>query len=113
MFIGAYTCASGIIFLVGLALLAYRNSPARNLRKQALYYFSLSLPIVGILLLAFVALSIWYGLIGFGSVQDWSYPKDYLTYGLAGWTLMLLPILGILSPLLVTIFVEYQVSPER
>jgi hypothetical protein len=116
MFIGAYACAGGIIFLaglVGLAFIGRTGSVARTRREQVFEYTLFSLPIMGFILLVFVSLSISTRLMSFGEVQDWSYPEDYLAFGPVGWLLMFLPVLGVLSPLLVTIFMVRRDFSKR
>jgi hypothetical protein len=107
MFTGAYLFASGAIFLIGLAVLAYSNSRGSGGGGKRKYAFT-SLILVGFILVLFISLSILAGLMSFGGPQDWSYPKDYLSYGTVGWILMLLPLLGILAPLLVSLVMAHR-----
>jgi hypothetical protein len=115
MFIGAYICASGFVFLIGLAGLALSDggSSAGVLGKRWLSYVIFTLPLIGLILFVFMSLSISTGLMVFGGPQDWSYPRDYLAYGPAGWILMAIPIFGILSPFLVMIAMARRLNDKK
>jgi hypothetical protein len=99
MAIGFYVFASGIIFLLSRALLV----PSRF---RSVYSF-LVLPLVGLGLLVYVTSSVLVGvrIYRFGQAATYSVPEDYLALGTAGWAVMIVAVLGILSPLLAAMLV--------
>jgi hypothetical protein len=99
MYVGVYLCVSAMVFLASFFLLV-------PVRHRLLRYSLFSLVIVIFALLAFELLSLFTGLRQRGWVASWSYPNDYLNAGLVGWIIMLFPILGLLSPLLLALYVR-------
>lgn len=109
MFIGAYLCVSAFVFGLGLlALLAFVKGAtmARTLRQQLIAYSAVSLTLIGLGLAAFIGFSAMAGLMRFRGAGSWSYPGDYLAAGPVGWIVMLLPLIGILSPLLIVAMIR-------
>lgn len=94
MYIGVYLCASGVLFLLG---------PGWLLRRGGRWpgYIALAGGLSAVALLAFEILSAAAGLTTIGRPGHFNYPGDYLASGPVGWGLMLLPPLGVVSPLLV------------
>jgi hypothetical protein len=102
MFIGAYFCVTGLLFVLGLFVLAALpgHSAARQPAKRTLAYAGLSFSVALLGLIAFIGLSYLTGLMSRGQ-GVWSYPNDYLAYGPVGWVIMLILPAGILSPLVI------------
>lgn len=101
MFIGAYICSSGLVFLVALGLLTALSSaddPVGRWRQQIVKYTLLSLGLSGVGLTLFLVLSAVTGILPVGGAGSYSLPQDYLAYGVVGWLILLIAIGGILSP---------------
>jgi hypothetical protein len=108
MFIGAYLCASSVVFLIGLAFLVFVNKNKGRYNPVGVFvkrYSLLTLLLIGVTLMIFTSLSASIGLIGFGEIQDWGYPRDYLAYGSEGWFLAFLPVFGVVSPILALLLI--------
>jgi hypothetical protein len=109
MFIGAYLCVSGFIFVLSLLVLFAlfpNSSTVPGLRKQVFTFAVLSFAVIGVSLTAFISLSALVGLMNFREAGSWSYPNDYLAYGPIGWIIMILLPLGILSPIVILIWLR-------
>lgn len=104
MFLLAYLLVLAIVWLLVLAISSPTRSRLARYTTMAVVY---SLVLVGL----FYSLSWASGLIQFGIAQDWSYPQDFLSRGAAGVLIMLLPIIGVLSPLLAAWMVRSQPRP--
>jgi hypothetical protein len=115
MFTGAYFCASSVVFLIGLAYLVFVNKNKGRYNPVGVFvkrYALLTILLIGVTLMIFTSLSASIGLMGFGEIQDWGYPRDYLAYGPEGWFLAFLPVFGVVSPLLALLLV-LKVSSSR
>jgi hypothetical protein len=107
VFIGAYFCVTGLLFVLGLLVLAALpgQSAARQPAKRTLAYAGLSFSVALLGLIAFIGLSYLTGLMSRGQ-GVWSYPNDYLAYRPVGWVIMLIPLIGVLSPLVVLLWLR-------
>lgn len=94
MYIGVYLCLSGGFFLLGLVWLLHRGGRWSRYTVLAGGLSAAALP-------AFEILSAAAGLTTPGYPGNFNYPRDYLAFGPPGWALMLVPPLGVISPLLV------------
>ena len=109
MFFGAYLGATGLLFLIGLAVLvsvadgAATTAPTRRrIRAYAILTWAISF----VCLLGFVGLSLAAGLMAFGATTHWSYPGDYLTAGPLGWVSVGLSLLGVTAPLWILLWMR-------
>jgi len=111
MFFGAYFCAGSFTFVLGLVALATLfdgQATMVSFRGRALRYIGLSVAISVLCLVAFVGLSYMTGLMRFGKATHWSYPGDYLAGGPLGWVLMIIPLLGVVAPLVLALLSKRQ-----
>ncbi len=111
MFFGAYFCAGSFAFVLGLIVLATLfdgQATMVSFRGRVLRYIGLSVAISVLCLVAFVGLSYATGLMRFGEAMHWSYPGDYLAGGPLGWILMIIPLLGIIAPLVLALSIKRQ-----
>lgn len=102
MFIGAYLCGSGLVYLALLVLLVVRAKPqaaAGNFRKRLTRYSFVAAGLSAAGLVAFLGLSAAAGLLRLGQAGSYSLPDDYVALGAAGWLIMLVGLAGLLSPL--------------
>lgn len=110
MFIGAYLCSAGIVFLLTLCLLTFIGYPDKHFwrQRQQLIRFALySLGLSGLGFILFLGLSLVTGILPpFGSVGNYSLPQDYLAYGLFGWFILFVAAVGILSPALTAVWLH-------
>ena len=60
----------------------------------------------------FTGLSTWQGLIKFGTLTNFRFPQDYLEAGPAGWIILIIGLIGILSPIIAMIWINNSVIPE-
>jgi hypothetical protein len=103
MFIGTFLCAAGFVYLLTLflGLMAMRGETAVGTARQLTSRFTLRsflLIIVG--LIAFIGLSAWRSIVQFGVAHSFSIPQDYINAGLSGWLILLIGIIGIMSPII-------------
>lgn len=104
MFFGAYLGVTSLLFLVGLGVLvlAVNSRTTMGTRRQRLVAYTVMSVVSSLAcLLVFVGLSAAAGLMSFGEMTNWNYPGDYLAAGPLGWALLLVSLLGVVSPLLV------------
>jgi hypothetical protein len=109
MFIGAYLCVSGLVFLTGLlvlAALADWSIPAHRLGRRVFTYTALSLSASLLGLTTFIVFSILAGLMPFRGAGSWSYPADYFSAGPVGWVIFIMPLLGLVAPLGVLLWLK-------
>jgi formate-dependent nitrite reductase membrane component NrfD len=115
MFFGAYLGATGLLFLVGLAVLvATADGEATDAvtRRRWRAYVVLTWFISLGCLLVFVGLSAAAGLMTFGRATTWGYPGDYLTAGPLGWGLVGLSLAGIAAPVWAALWTR-RARPRR
>lgn len=111
MLFGAYFCAGSFTFVLGLIVLAtlFDGQATRvSFRGRVLRYVGLSVAISVLCLVAFVGLSYVTRLMRFGETTNWSYPGDYLASGPLGWVLMIIPLLGVVAPLVLALLLKRQ-----
>lgn len=111
MFFGAYFCAGGFTFVLGLVALATlfdSQATMASFRGRVLRYIGLSFAISVLCLVAFVGLSYATGFMRFGEATHWSYPGDYLAGGPLGWILMIIPLLGVVAPPVLVLWPKRQ-----
>lgn len=104
MFIGVYLLISALVIGLGiwlLVMLADSRLPLYQSRRDTRAFFGRSVLLVGLFLLLFVGLSALTGLMRFGQATSWSYPHDYVAFGPLGWLIAVLPLCGVVSPLVV------------
>jgi hypothetical protein len=70
---------------------------------NGLRFSLLTLLFSSLALVAFMGLSAATGLLRLGQTQTYRLPQDYIEYGTGGWSIMVVGILVLLSPLLVTL----------
>jgi hypothetical protein len=96
---GVYACLGGFIYLLGLFYL-------RRTGNKLLVYTLLSLVAGCAGLVAFLGLSHWIGVMQFGQVASYNYPRDYLRQGVPGILVLLLFPLWMLFPLLLACLIR-------
>ncbi len=91
MFIGAYICLSGLVWLVGLLV-------CRPARRQCGRHSAVAIGLAATGLVLFILLSLWLGLVQFGTAYNLSIPEDYI--GRGGWGIgtLVVGLAGVLSP---------------
>jgi hypothetical protein len=103
MFIGAYLCTGGFVYLAVLFWLVLRGANEETVGRfrSRLFTFSvLSFALVGLGLLLFLGGSLLTGVLRIGEPQEYRLPQDYLQLGLSGVLILVIAALGLLSPLL-------------
>lgn len=101
MFILAFLSLSGLVWLLGLLWFG----PAR-LRLGIYSMLSLLFVLAGLIL--FTLLSWWVGLVRFGVPESLSIPEDYIAQGIVGLVLLLIGIVGMVSPAVAAWLVSRQ-----
>jgi hypothetical protein len=102
MFIGAYLCAtSSIFFLILVGLIIFVKPKLSQITR----YFWGTVFLSGVGLALFILLSSWAGLFSFGVASSYRIPQEYIENGAIGWAILLLGILGILSPALSALWI--------
>lgn len=102
MLYGAYFGAIVVMILIGLFAVLLRVNPHgrwRNPRNRILGYLGTAVLVAVLGMVLFTALAAWVGLMSFGVAQDLNFPGDFTTAGAAGWGLLALLVLLVLSPL--------------
>jgi hypothetical protein len=102
MFIGAYLCTGGFVYLavlLWLVLWAGRDEKVGRFRKRILSFSLLSFALVGLGLLLFLGGSLLTGVLRVGEPQEYRLPQAYLELGLSGVLVLVVAALGLLSPL--------------
>ena len=101
MFIGVYLCGSGVFFFGSLAavfFLTKGTTTVMELRQRLLRYAAIALPSAIIGLAAFLGLSWVTGLLRLGEAGNFNLPGDYIEFGILGWGILLIGMVGLLSP---------------
>ena len=101
MFIGTYLCATSLIFFLILVGLIIFVKPTMS---QIARYFGGTVFLSSLGLTLFIILSSWTGIFSFGVTSSYRIPQDYIGNGAVGWVILILGILGILSPALSAIW---------
>ncbi|HZW04556.1 MAG TPA: hypothetical protein VFF68_11560 [Anaerolineaceae bacterium] len=102
MFYGVYSIAIAVMILIGLFAILLRVNPHgrwRNPRSRILGYVGTAVLVALLGIVLFTALAAWVGLMALGVVQDFNFPADFMNAGAAGWGLLALLALLVLSPL--------------
>ncbi|MGE5222817.1 MAG: hypothetical protein ACM3PY_10275 [Omnitrophica WOR_2 bacterium] len=94
MGIGVYLCWLGSLYLI-ILLLVPRLRPRMGIYGVATLISGM------LILILFVLLSAGVGLMRFGQPFNLSIPQDYIQRGWAGYLLLIIPALGLLSPAIV------------
>jgi hypothetical protein len=113
MFIGAYLCTGGIVYLLVLLVLVLqaRNAEsAGRLRRRLLIFSLVSFALLGLGLLLFLGGSLWTGMLVIGEPQEYRLPEDYLELGLSGVLILIIAALGLLSPLIAAYYVTRKTA---
>jgi hypothetical protein len=103
MFIGVYILLAMIAFLSNLFLRMRGGANQFNNGRSRQWfgnYAILSLIMVTIGLVSFIALSVWTGILSIGVSTSYSIPQDTIKLGFTGWITLLIGMAGILSPFL-------------
>lgn len=109
MFIGAYLCASALVFFLLLLTMVLRVDPEgkiKDFRRHVLRYTLLTGLLSALGLVVFIGLSVWSNILLIGQPQEFSLPQDYIEHGIAGWAILLVAILGLLSPIAAALLVR-------
>ncbi len=99
MFIGVYLCLSGFAWLVALAVFG----PAR---RRIGRFSAVAAGLAGTGLVLFILLSLWLGLVRFGSPYNLSIPQDYYARGAAGIGALVVGAAGVVSPLFAVMWLK-------
>ncbi len=99
MFIGIYFCLGGLFVLLSFLIFPV-------IRKERGKFVFLSIAILALIFVLFELTSNYFKIIEYGTPGSSNFPGDYLASGLVGWTLLFLPFLGVISPLLVSLFLH-------
>ncbi len=91
MFIGVYLCLSGMVWLLGLFIFL-------QARLRMGLYSALAIALTATGLILFTLFSMALGLVRFGTPENLSIPQDYIARGAVGVGVLLVGIVGILSP---------------
>lgn len=109
MFIGAYLCASALVFFAVLLTIVLRADPESRIkyfRKYILHYSLLAVLLSSLGFVVFIGSSVWSNILLIGQPQEFSLPQDYIEHGIAGWAILLVAILGLLSPIAAALLVR-------
>ncbi len=101
MFIGTYLCAASLVFFLILVGLIVFVKPTMS---QIARYFWGTVFLSSLGLTLFIIFSSWAGIFSFGVASSYRIPQDYIENGAVGWVILVLGILGILSPALSAIW---------
>lgn len=116
MFIGVYLCSSLLVLGMSVLALTAVTKPETQWRHIKRYIAKFLLITGGLILLgliAFVGLSAVSGILPFGQTSSVSLPQDYIAYGLFGWLIMAIGLLGILSPALTAVWLRRQLPQPQ
>lgn len=94
MGIGVYLFMLGLLYFV-ILLLVPRLRPRMGIYGLVTFLVGMAVLIV------FVLVSAWVGLMRFGQPFTLSIPQDYMQRGWSGYLLLVIPALGLLSPVIV------------
>ena len=110
MFIGVYLCGSG--FVLGITLLflmagMQAEAKGRQIKKQFATFLLKTVSLILICLVLFTTLSIGTGILpAFGNSGSYNLPQDYLAYGLFGWLILVIGLVGIFSPVFTAVWLH-------
>jgi hypothetical protein len=99
MYIGVYFLLSGIFIVICIYLFP-------SIRRKLGLYIGLSLLAIIALLVTFELGSQYLNIITISEPAAFNFPGDYLDSGIIGWFVLLLPLIGILSPILISILLR-------
>jgi hypothetical protein len=101
VYIGVYFCLSGFFILLSLLLVTI-------VRKRVGLFLVASGSTNLLRLVMFELFSNYFNIIKLRGLQSFNFPGNYHSKGFAGWTNMIVPILGITSPLVITLLIDKQ-----
>ncbi len=106
MGIGAYLCLLGLLYFI-ILLVVPRLRPQMGIYGVATFLVGM------VVLILFVLLSTWVGLMRIGQPFSISIPQDYIQRGWSGYLLLLIPSLGILSPAIIAFLLVHKNRGKR
>jgi hypothetical protein len=101
MYIGVYLCLSGLFLIICLLILP-------RVRRRLGLFIGLSLLTIISPFVLFELLSIYLNIVPAGENVNFNYPADYVDKGIIGWFVTILPLLGILSPIMISLLLTRQ-----
>lgn len=101
MYIGVYLCLSGLFILICLLILP-------RLRKRRALFIGFSLLTIISPFVLFELMSIYLNITPAGGNANFNYPADYVDKGILGWFVIVLPLLGILSPIMISLLLTRE-----
>lgn len=96
MFYGVYLCISGFFILISFLIFPI-------LRKKPVLYIVITIVANLILLVSFEMLTLIFNLRG---GNNFDYPGDYTKSGVIGYLILILPVIGIFSPLIISSYLN-------
>jgi len=97
MYIGVYLCLGGILILISLLIFPALREVRRKFILLSITYLSFGLVIIELV-------TNYLGFIQYGSPR--SFPGDFLVYGLSEWIIVVFPIIAVISPLLISLWLQ-------
>lgn len=104
MYIGVYFFLSGLFIVICIFLFP-------SIRRKLGLYIGLSLFFIIAMLITFELGSQYLNILRIGEPATFNYPGDYLDSGIFGWFILILPLIGILFPILIAIFLRTEKTP--
>lgn len=99
MYIGVYLCLSGFFILLSLLLIT-------SVRKR-IGLFLVATGFTTLLgLVMFELSSNYFNIIKLREPDNFNFPGDYQSQGFAGWMMLIIPIIGIASPLIIALLIN-------
>lgn len=96
MYIGVYLCLGGLFILLSVLIF-----PAVSDKRGK--FILLSITCLLLVLVIFELSSNYLRVIEYGSPGFFNFPGDFFAHGLWGWIIIILPFLGVISPLLISL----------
>ena len=115
MLMGIYFFAVFVVYLFTrfiLISIVQRDTAVYTTRHQLTQHARYTLLLTLVSFAVFTGPSIWQGLIKFGTLTNFRFPQDYLEAGPAGWIILIIGLIGILSPIIAMIWINNSVIPE-
>lgn len=113
MFIGSYLCIGAVFLAIGYVVVSRWKGITTDGSFVVRRYLFLAIIVQLTSLVLFFISSLASGLMELGGAGSWNYPQDYLKDGPIAWLIMLLPLLGILSPLILALIPPRWLIADR
>jgi hypothetical protein len=99
MYFGVYLCLGGLFIILSIVLVPI-------VRQRLARFVVLSIISIVVGLASFELSSVFFNIINYRTPGNFNYPADYLVSGPIGLLIMILPILGITSPLIISYYLR-------